>query len=69
MRPASTVRYANTSRSPSRLRTTAHAPCYKAHTSASEVRDINLVSPKVQLDNDKIMPELVGKAKEQPNTL
>ncbi|WP_299020688.1 hypothetical protein [uncultured Photobacterium sp.] len=44
MRPASSVRYVTTRRSPSRLRATSHAPTFKAKSAPKHVADVRTIA-------------------------
>ncbi|PSV18580.1 hypothetical protein C0W44_18385 [Photobacterium leiognathi subsp. mandapamensis] len=51
MRPASPVRYASTHRSPSRYRTTAHAPHFK--TKKAAMVEVSLTNTNIALKSDQ----------------
>ncbi|KPA54622.1 hypothetical protein [Photobacterium lucens] len=51
MRPASPVRYASTHRSPSRYRTTAHAPHFK--TKKAAMVEVSLTNTDIALKSDQ----------------
>ncbi|PSW60043.1 hypothetical protein C0W54_17250 [Photobacterium kishitanii] len=49
MRPASTVRYASTPRSPSRLRASSHAPQFKVNAKIATTTEVHLTNADAQL--------------------
>ncbi|OBU16108.1 hypothetical protein AYY19_15715 [Photobacterium aquimaris] len=66
MRPASTVRYASTPRSPSRLRATAHAPQYKVNAKKVATTEVHLTTADAQLITpQQIVSELNSNQQQQ----
>ena len=58
MRPASTVRYASTPRSPSRLRASSHALQFKVNAKKTATTEVHLATEDAQLKSQQIVPEL-----------
>ncbi|PSW41264.1 hypothetical protein [Photobacterium leiognathi] len=64
MRPASPVRYASTHRSPSRYRTTAHAPHFKTKKAAvteSSLTNNDIALKREQFDEQTLTSPLAKK--------